>query len=311
MDVSIVMSTRNRGECVVPAVTSVLRDQRCSWEVILVDQSTDDATERALAEAGLLSDPHLVYHRTSTRGVSHGRNVGIGLARGEVIAITDDDCVVPKGWAGAYLARFRAAPELSMIFASIHAADGMGEGWIPTYEPLVVGPIRPSIEITRSLGLSANMAVRRSAFRTIAPFDELLGPGTAFGGGEDTDIGYRALRMGLGVYAADEPAVVHYGIRRGGAISAHGSLYLRGMALMHLKHARCGDLDMLLPIGRELLRWSRQALGHLVRGRRPSGLRAVAGLLGGIAASFRCDVGREHRLYRPWRRRQACRVLGD
>jgi glycosyltransferase involved in cell wall biosynthesis len=300
MDVSIVMSTRNRGESVIPAVASVLRDQRCFWEVVLVDQSTDDATERALAAAGLLSDPRLVYRRTSTTGVSRGRNEGIGLARGDVIAITDDDCVVPKGWAGELLARFQAAPELAMIFAGVRAAEGMGEGWIPTYEPLVVGPIRPSIEITRHLGLSANMSVRRSAFSTIAPFDELLGPGTRFGGGEDTDIGYRALRMGLGVSASDEPAVVHYGIRRGGAISAHGSLYLRGMALMHLKHARCGDLDMLLPVGRELLRWSLQALGCLVRGRRPSGLRAVAGLLGGIAASFRCDVDRRRRLYRPW-----------
>lgn len=302
VDVSIVMSTRNRGASVTPAVTSVLRDQHCSWEVILVDQSTDDATERALAEAGLLADLRLLYHRTSTTGVSRGRNEGIRLARGEVVAITDDDCIVPEGWAGEYLVRFRAAPELSLVFAGVRAADGMGEGWIPTYEPLVVGPIRPSIEITRSLGLSANMGVRRSAFRTIAPFDELLGPGTAFGGGEDTDIGYRALRAGLGVYASDEPAVVHYGIRRGGDISAHGSLYLRGMALMHLKHARCGDLDMLLPVGRELLRWSREALGHLVRGRRPSGLRAAAGLLGGIAASFRCDVDRRRRLYRPWRR---------
>ena len=305
LDISIVISTRNRGESVIPAVRSVLSDQCCSWEVILIDQSTDDATERALADAGLLADPRLVYRRTSTRGVSRGRNVGIGLARGEVIAITDDDCVVPPGWAGAYLARFRASPELAMIFAPVRAADGVGEGWIPTYEPLVVGPIRRSIEITRSLGLSANMGVRRSAFSTIAPFDELLGPGTTFGGGEDTDIGYRALRAGLGVYTSDEPAVVHYGIRRGGEISEHGSLYLRGMALMHLKQARCGDLDMLLPVGRELLRWSRQALRHLAQKQRPSGLRAAASLLGGIAASFRCDVDRQSRLYRPWHGRQA------
>jgi hypothetical protein len=97
--------------------------------------------------------------------------------------------------------------------------------------------------------------------------------------------------------------VIHYGIRRGGDISAHGALYLRGMALMHLKHARCGDLDMLLPVWHELWRWTREALGHLARGRRPSGLRAAAGLLGGIVASFRCDVDRKRRLYRPWRLR--------
>jgi len=46
---------------------------------------------------------------------------------------------------------------------------------------------------------------------------------------------------------------------------------------MHLKHARCGDLAMLLPVGRELLRWSGEALGHLGRGRRPSRLRRRPG----------------------------------
>src|SRR5215210_4298740 len=121
MDVSVVMSTRNRGASVIPAVESVLRDQGCCWEVILVDQSTDNATELALDAAGLLADRRLVYQRTTTRGVSKGRNVGIGLARGEIIAIPDDDCVVPPGWAAEYLARFRAAPELSMIFAAVRA----------------------------------------------------------------------------------------------------------------------------------------------------------------------------------------------
>ena len=100
IDVSVVMSTRNRGESVIPAVSSVLRDQGCCWEVILVDQSTDDATERALAAAGLLDDPRLVYRRTSKTGVSRGRNEGIALARGEIVAITDDDCVVPDRLGG-------------------------------------------------------------------------------------------------------------------------------------------------------------------------------------------------------------------
>ncbi len=59
MDLSIVVSTRNRGERVLPAVEAILRSQGCQWELIIIDQSTSDTAERALKASGLLGDRHL------------------------------------------------------------------------------------------------------------------------------------------------------------------------------------------------------------------------------------------------------------
>jgi GT2 family glycosyltransferase len=50
--------------------------------------------------AGLMqqSNGNLVYLRQAHGGVSKARNLGIGHARADLIAFTEDDCVIPKEW---------------------------------------------------------------------------------------------------------------------------------------------------------------------------------------------------------------------
>ena len=299
MDLSIVVSTRDRGERVLPAVESVLRDQGCRWELIIVDQSSSGSTEAALGARGVLKDHRLTYRRTTATGLSRGRNEGLRYARGDVVAFTDDDCLVPAGWGGELVRRFASMPEVAILYASVVAPANAAEGWVPEFHPLREGLVRLSPGIVRDLGLGANFAVRSSAVATIGPFDEVLGAGEAFGAAEDTDFGYRALRRGLEVYTAREPAVIHCGVRRGGEISATASQYVRGMAAMCMKHVRCGDRQMLAPITASLRKRVGEGVGHLMRGQRPAGFRAAGAALQGMLGSFRYSVDRERRLYRP------------
>lgn len=229
MDVSIVMPTRDRGRAIIPAVEAVLRDQSCAWEVIIVDQSASDAAEQALCEAGLLANARLTYRRSSTKSVSAGRNEGCALARGAVIACTDDDCIVPPGWAGHMAQPFAAMPELALLYAPVVAPLEDSSGWIPEFRPLREGFVDcvPSTVI-RQLGFTANCAFRRSVLATIGPFDTLLGAGTPGSSGADTDFGYRTLRRGLKVYTTQYPSVTHYGRRTGRDASILRLRYLGG-----------------------------------------------------------------------------------
>src|SRR5215212_10675803 len=93
--IAVVIPTRNRGESVVATVRSLLADRGTGFELIVVDQSDDDATRRALSS---LQAPNLRYVRTSTRGSAAARNVGIRHARSDLVAMTDDDCEVSPGW---------------------------------------------------------------------------------------------------------------------------------------------------------------------------------------------------------------------
>ena len=294
MDLSIVVSTRNRGARVLTAVESILRSDGCQWELIIVDQSESNSTERALEAKGLLVDRRLTYRRTAAVGLSRGRNEGIRYAQGDVVAFTDDDCLVPPRWGAELVHRFAATPNLAVLYASVLASPEGGQGWISDFRPLREGLVQPSADIVRSLGVGANFAVRSSALAVIGPFDEFLGAGGTFGGGEDTDFGYRALRAGLQVYTAREPAITNCGLPGG------RRFYVGGLVAMCMKQVRCGDKEMLRPVVRELRKWFGEGTGHLVRGRRPSGYGVATGAVYGMLGSFRYRVDKKRRLYRPW-----------
>ena len=91
--VSVVVATKDRGDKIRVTVASILQSDASQFEIIVVDQSEDDQTERALQS--FFDNPRLRYMRSSTQGVSVGRNIGIRMAESDLIFITDDDCEVP------------------------------------------------------------------------------------------------------------------------------------------------------------------------------------------------------------------------
>jgi glycosyltransferase involved in cell wall biosynthesis len=87
--VSVIIPTRDRGERVARAVSSVLGQTHRALDVIVVDDgSTDDTRERLAA----LADPRLrVLGHERSRGVSAARNTGLAAAGGRYLALLDSD----------------------------------------------------------------------------------------------------------------------------------------------------------------------------------------------------------------------------
>jgi succinoglycan biosynthesis protein ExoA len=93
--VSVIVAARD-SESTLPACLHALAAQDYPHvEVIVVDDGSQDATA-AVAEAG---GARVV--RTPPVGASAARNLGIELARGEIVAFTDGDCVPDSGWVRA------------------------------------------------------------------------------------------------------------------------------------------------------------------------------------------------------------------
>ena len=92
--VSVVVPTRNRPEHVSACATAILSTAGFR-ELVVVDQSDDDVTAQVLSS---IKDPRFRCVRTATRGVTNGRNLGIALTNGDIIAFTDDDCRVSGEW---------------------------------------------------------------------------------------------------------------------------------------------------------------------------------------------------------------------
>ena len=87
--VSVVIATAGRSEFLREAIASILCQSVQSFEVIVVDDGQLDATEAVVRE---FADSRIVYIGLSEpQGISAARNIGGARARGEFLAVMDDD----------------------------------------------------------------------------------------------------------------------------------------------------------------------------------------------------------------------------
>jgi GT2 family glycosyltransferase len=198
--VSVVIPTRNGGSR-LPIVLDALTRQtlpRERFEVVVADDASEDDTV-AVAE----SYPFVRVARSDRRrGAPGNSNLGVGEARGPVIAFTDDDTVPEPDWLERGLARLAEAP------------SGMVAGHInltlcepPTIAALVDlgrGYLDQESYVAEGYGATANLWVRRDVLEQLGCFDERF-----LGQGHDRDFGERALAAGLKLVYADDVIVAH------------------------------------------------------------------------------------------------------
>ncbi|HMG93396.1 MAG TPA: glycosyltransferase [Chryseolinea sp.] len=85
---SIVIPTYNRAAFVADAVKSVLSQTYTDFEIIVVDDGSQDNTEEVIR---LLNDPRLIYCKKINEERSIAKNYGIGKASGTYINFLDSD----------------------------------------------------------------------------------------------------------------------------------------------------------------------------------------------------------------------------
>jgi glycosyltransferase involved in cell wall biosynthesis len=147
------------------------------FEVILVDQSASPW----VVPDRYLSTLDIVYEHSEVKGTSRARNLGAWMARGDVIAFTDDDC----------------QPEPDWLRNATRYFDDPG---VVGVEGLIVSERidDPDYRAVTNVGfegigfMTANLLVRRDAFNAIDGFDEEFDVPFR----EDTDLGWRACALG-------------------------------------------------------------------------------------------------------------------
>lgn len=101
MKITVILCTYNRCQSLAMALESVLASTPPSaveWEVLLVDNNSNDQTRRVAEEFLQRFPRHFRYLLECNPGVSYARNAGIQEARGDIIAFTDDDVTVEPSW---------------------------------------------------------------------------------------------------------------------------------------------------------------------------------------------------------------------
>ncbi len=105
--VSIVMAARNEEQNIRACVESLIQNQypKEKLEIIVVNDSSTDATPRIMHELSeKYSNVKAVNAKQSIdrlRGKANAIAQGIDISSGEIIFMTDADCVVPSSWVRA------------------------------------------------------------------------------------------------------------------------------------------------------------------------------------------------------------------
>lgn len=100
--ISIVIPTYNRCEILKRTLESLARMEvppEIEWEVIVVDNSSQDRTKEVIEKfAADYSPLNICYAFEPQPGRSYALNRAIKQARGEIIAMTDDDVTADRQW---------------------------------------------------------------------------------------------------------------------------------------------------------------------------------------------------------------------
>lgn len=296
----MIVPTKDRAEALDQCLGSLQASEHDSFEIIVVDQSRDDATARVVTR---LADGRVRYLRQSVGGASRARNAGIAAARGTVIAFTDDDCTVPSRWLRQVEAACTGPKAPGVVLGALRAALADSyERFTPSWAPLRVRRLRWGWQSRfAGEGASANMGARREVCERIGGFDEELGAGARFRSCEDNDFSERAIRAGFTVLQDPRIEVLHWGARTrlDGAADRLRYDYSWGYGAMLAKHARCGDALALCRLS--WLVASQLALGlvDLVSAGGTYTLRRLWHNVGGAASALRQPLDRHRRVFRP------------
>jgi glycosyltransferase involved in cell wall biosynthesis len=177
---TIAVCTRNRAVVLARCLASLASQfaEPGQLEVLVVDNGSTDDTPRLLREWAASGDDRRVVDEPQT-GLSHARNAALRATNRDVVVFTDDDAVVPTGWAHAHLAAFEDASvggvggPIELLWLAGRppwVSDGLAE-W---YGALDLGdePI-PWPDDHGPYGV--NMSVRREAALAVGGYNPRLG----------------------------------------------------------------------------------------------------------------------------------------
>ena len=240
LNVTVVVSTRNRGALITETLRSLLDLDYPDIEILVVDQSTNDETRQAvLMVAG--GDKRVRHVGTSGVGSSAGRNLGARLSQADVVAYTDDDCIASQGWLRALVAEFEDS-EVAAVYGRLLPYEGEKRtgrevGFKATSQRAEYARRTPPWYI----GHGGNMAFRRHDLLAVGCFDELLGAGGLFGACEDPDIAYRLLVAGRKIVYCPEALAYHKHWKDWPAQRRMERAYGIGAGAQFAKYIRCGE----------------------------------------------------------------------
>lgn len=189
--VDVIIPVRNRAPLISACLDSIEAQTLQPGAVIVVDDGSSDGTPEVVQQYAKRLPLHLI--RSEARGVSHARNVALGVSRAPFIAFLDSDDVWLPEMLERHMALFASAgAQVGLVHCAFFRIDESGKPWSSS------GQIRPRkrgsifddmLRHFYHIGPPSTVVVRRDLVERAGGFDETLVLG------EDQDLWLRMARM--------------------------------------------------------------------------------------------------------------------
>ena len=171
--VSVVISTYNRAQRLKRAVMSVLDQSFQDFELIIVDNASTDKTEDVVHS---LTDSRIRYIKhLRNKGGPAARNTGIRSAKGQYIALLDDD----DEWFPQKLEKQlqkiqQTTPQVGLVYAGSEVYDENKRRVTVINYPLFRGRVHDRLLLSTIIGSVSSVFVKKECFEKVGYFDEEL-----------------------------------------------------------------------------------------------------------------------------------------
>lgn len=171
--VTVVVPVRNGEETIESLLESLnnLNYESDKVEVIVVDGNSTDKTRE------IVKNYPVKLFIENKKGLNVARNIGIKKSKGEIVAFTDSDCIVPPNWITKIVENFKD-PQVSCVGGS---AKALNSDFVSQYADNSIVRLMPFFRKREELDkvrpffrhpAGCNMAYRRKVAEEIGYFDE-------------------------------------------------------------------------------------------------------------------------------------------
>ncbi len=225
--VSIVLCTYNRASQLAEAIKSVLDQDYRDFELIIVDDASNDGTEDVVRS---FDDARIVFTKNeSNKGAAASRNKGINMSQGELIAFQDSDDLWLEGKLSRQVKELSELPEsYGACYSAFWRKDASGTHLLPGTRPEHEAQGLFQELLKANLVAMPTLLVRKSCLDQVGIFDE------SFRRLIDWDLALR-IAHDFSMRFCDEPLLFTHHMASG--ISEDVDAYLEAIDLLVSKHA--------------------------------------------------------------------------
>jgi len=226
MRLSVIIVTKNRAHHIAPCLDSIAaafaRAAPLDAEIVIVNNGSTDNTAAAIFDWSTANTVPIRALWEPRPGKARGLNLALRVARGDLLAFTDDDCRLHPEYVNDLLRHDAADNELVLRGGRVELYDPTDlpltinisptpKRWSPA-DPVIYATLYDSILAGELNG--CNIAMRRELVDRLGPFDEDFGPGSRVGSNDDVEYWFRACAKNVTFEYVSDMTVFHHHERK-------------------------------------------------------------------------------------------------